>query len=195
MKVLLILVFIGILYFAYDARMDAARERERVNRARDAAALKEQELKKEEAEQIKRKDDAQKRMIDLQKEMIDLLEKKVSYVEHPSLPDEILGFTLEREYDLVNVFMPESESFSLLEVGSQLYGRKAKGNPYDDNAISLNLDSFPAAFLYRGKLQDITNTFIDRGGIVYAIVTYLNPSKKHGAVYLGLYSDPTLLND
>ena len=65
-------------------------------------------------------------------------------------------------YDKVRVFTPEDLIFdrSLIEVGKYITLHQDPSNPYDKNAVAVYRKDTKVGYLYRGKLQDMTNDYL-----------------------------------
>ena len=68
-------------------------------------------------------------------------------------------------YDKVGVFIPDGLTFdhTLLEVGKYITLHQEPSNAYDKKAIAVYRKDTKVGYLYRGKLQDMANDYLDCG--------------------------------
>ncbi len=88
--------------------------------------------------------------------------------------EEIPGYTLKYTYNDVQAccweYVPRD-----IQVGNRVVLFQEPTNPYDPKAVRLMFvpQRRPFGYLYTGRLQDMTNDYINRGDKVVARVSYL----------------------
>lgn len=50
-------------------------------------------------------------------------------------------------------------------------------NPYDNRAVAVCQSNGPIGYLYRGKIQDIVNDWLDDGRRVFGYISYIDPAR------------------
>lgn len=104
-----------------------------------------------------------------------------------TLPNRFWGCDLAYQYEDVRLFVPSSELFSKMSVGTELFGIQEPDNPHDSKAVRLILSGETLAYFYRGKLQDMANDYLQFGGRVYGIVSSLSPEDQTIMANIGYY--------
>lgn len=108
-------------------------------------------------------------------------------VEMLTLPKKFFGFELAYDYADVNLFVPDSDAFSKMDIGTKLNAYQDPDNPYDKKAVRFEWNNDTLAYFYRGKLQDMANDYLKFGGNVHGVVTALMPQDKKIQAHLGFY--------
>ena len=80
------------------------------------------------------------------------------------LPELLHGFLESYRYTDVGIFVPEDSTFDLkgFEPGAILTLVQDPENPHDNRAVGLKLHNQLVGYLYRGKLQDMANDWIEK---------------------------------
>lgn len=91
-----------------------------------------------------------------------------------SVIEDIEGYKLVRHYHDVEISSWERIPNDVL-VGNKVICIQEKTNPADPNAILLMFvpQRKKFGYLYRGKMQDMVNDYINRGGKVIARLSYI----------------------
>jgi hypothetical protein len=93
--------------------------------------------------------------------------------EMNSAMENIEGYSIRYHYEDVNVCVWDGIIPKGTEVGNRIVFIQEKDNDYDPNAILLLLvpQKRKLGYLYRGKLQDMVNDYLNRGDKVTARVS------------------------
>lgn len=79
-------------------------------------------------------------------------------------------------YNDVGVFVPDINKLNNPE--AELLGvvvfAKEPNNPYDQRAILVAQSIGPVGYLYRGRIQNMVNDWLDKGKQVFGYISYLN---------------------
>lgn len=143
--------------------------------------------REQKAKELREKQERLKREIAEQERIIAEAEEQLRRQEMLTLPKRFFGFDLAYDYEDVNLFVPDSASFSKMDIGTKLNAYQDPDNPYDNKAVRLEWNSDTLAYFYRGKLQDMANDYLKFGGAVHGVVTALFPQEKKIQTHLGFY--------
>lgn len=147
-----------------EERREAERERERMEREEQQRKEQEEKKRREAEEEAERK-------------LKDLL----------VMPPKFHGSILAYDYEDVNLFVPNADTFSDLSIGFKLYAYQEKDNVHDPNAVCFHNSRITYAYFFKGKLQDMANDYLSCGGDVMAIVTDMNPDEKKISAHIGYF--------
>lgn len=105
------------------------------------------------------------------------------------LPDEYDGKSIAYKFGNVDVCVIHGKEpdYKLLSVGNTVEFQREPSNPYDENAVALYVNSIKIGYLYRGKIQDITNEYLCSGDVksILGIITMLEETQIQ--IDIGLY--------
>lgn len=105
------------------------------------------------------------------------------------VPTSLGGIPLAYHYDSVKLYtVPGQEpDFASLEPGMSVKFVIEPQNNYDPNAIYAESGGIKLGYLYRGKLQDMTNDFIRQGNPITSHITLINDDEGKIEVFMGFY--------
>lgn len=102
-------------------------------------------------------------------------------------PNTNTGCQLVYRYDSVNIYVPDDgkQAAAGVKYKTLLRLEQEPLNQYDPKAVKVTLDAGGAkiGYLYKGKLQDMANDFMDRDGAVFASMN----RPEAGKYTIGLY--------
>lgn len=105
------------------------------------------------------------------------------------LPELLHGFLESYRYTDVGIFVPEDSTFDLkgFEPGAILTLVQDPENPHDNHAVGLKLHNQLVGYLYRGKLQDMANDWIEKNLPLRAQLTACTRDRNRAEVTLVFY--------
>lgn len=115
--------------------------------------------------------------------------KKMGGKTFPTPIPQELGWEVKYNYKDVKMALPKMEYFkeklNSSQITLQMY--QDKKNEYDENAVMLadGLDS--VGYLYKGKIQDMANDWIDRDDKIYVGVSKIDIEKEEVFLTLAFY--------
>ena len=91
--------------------------------------------------------------------------------------DDYAGDDAAYSYQNVGVFVPDTSIFSRPDVteGALVTFRQEPENKYDSQAVAVVIGRKRIGYLYRGRLQDMANDWIDRGDSVSGRISSISP--------------------
>lgn len=117
--------------------------------------------------------------------------------EHVSTESEPMYFDeddgdIAYRYKNVGVFVLHTDVFGhpALVEGASVTFRQEPENTYDHNAVAVVIGRKRIGYLYRGKLQDMANDWLERGDTVCGRVVRVDPNiydAKNNAVKINMY--------
>lgn len=112
--------------------------------------------------------------------------------ERPSLPISWNGLERSYSYSAVNVYMPAPQALEMpgLEIGAAVTLWQDKENQYDKKAVAIVFGGYMIGYLYRGKLQDMANDWMNTGRPILALVDNKAPDGLQ--ISLAFYDKPHL---
>lgn len=81
-------------------------------------------------------------------------------------PDFVDALKKKYEYSNVNFFTPADCIFTGTKINTYVSFMKEPSNEYDSNAVAIYIDDKKIGYVYRGKIQDMLNDWIDRDDIM-----------------------------
>lgn len=145
--------------------------------------IKEEEREKE----LKEIRERQRRELEEKKRIEEEEKEKKRIEELLTLPKKLYGYMLAYDYEDVNLSVPDSKSFSEMEIGTKMFASQDNENLHDCRAVMFKLNGVPVSYFYQGKLKDMANDYLEYGGQVYCIVTSLNPDENRIQAHVGYY--------
>ena len=105
------------------------------------------------------------------------------------LPELLHGFLESYRYTDVGIFVPEDSTFDAegFEPGAILTLVQDPENPHDNRAVGLKLHNQLVGYLYRGKLQDMANDWIEKNLPLRAQLTACTRDRNRAEVTLVFY--------
>lgn len=112
--------------------------------------------------------------------------------QSPALWEEYAGDDAAYSYKEVGVFVPDKSIFDRPDifVGAAVTFRQEPENKHDSQAVAVVVGRKRIGYLYRGRLQDMANDWLDRGdsisGRISSVSPYCYDAKKDG-IKIDLY--------
>ena len=105
------------------------------------------------------------------------------------LPESIRGHEIAYRYEDVGIFVPKDATFDVdgFVPGAVLTLFHDVENENDPNAVGLRLNKRLVGYLYRGKLQDMANNWIEKKLPLRAVLTKLFRDDRRAEVLLAFY--------
>lgn len=104
------------------------------------------------------------------------------------IPEE-LGWEVKYKYENVKIALPKMGWFKnklkCPQITLQIY--QDKNNEYDENAVMLADGLDPVGYLYKGKIQDMANDWLDRDDKIYVGVSKIDLEKEEVFLTLAFY--------
>ena len=110
--------------------------------------------------------------------------------------DEMNGMVLAYQYHDVGVALFQNSELpaSSLHVGDMVFIRQDKDNPYDQNAVSIIFDSKKLGYLYKGRLQDMANDWINKDLEMWSYISLVDIPNKKINIAIGFYKEGKYLS-
>lgn len=91
--------------------------------------------------------------------------------------DDYAGDDAAYSYQNVGVFVPDTSIFSRPDVteGALVTLRQEPENKYDGQAVAVVIGRKRIGYLYRGRLQDMANDWLDRGDSISGRISSVSP--------------------
>lgn len=111
--------------------------------------------------------------------------------ENVKVPDDIKGYPLAYHYKDVKiaVLRGQEPDYSLINPGDIVTLIQEPHNPHDNKAVALMANGIKVGYLFRGKLQDMANDFINGGYPVFSAITGIDDSARLVEIFLGFYRE------
>lgn len=116
--------------------------------------------------------------------------QNVEFEKKPEkLPESIRGYVASYRYTEVGIFVPKDKTFDVegFEPDAILTLVQDPENPHDNRAVGLKLRKRLVGYLYRGKLQDMANDWIEKKKPLRAQLTACMRDKQRAEVTLVFY--------
>lgn len=116
--------------------------------------------------------------------------QNVEFEKKPEkLPESIRGYVASYRYTEVGIFIPKDKTFDVegFEPGAILTLVQDPENPHDNHAVGLKLHNQLVGYLYRGKLQDMANDWIEKNLPLRAQLTACTRDRNRAEVTLVFY--------
>lgn len=126
--------------------------------------------------------------IDKESTDTNIQEKQIEF--HP-FDDEFLGCIKQYEYYHVSYFVPDNMESTKLLINDVITLKQEPDNEYDHNAIALYKNDDKIGYLYKSKLQDMSNDYLKRDDKYIVIAK----ADSENSISLFFYKHITLLNN
>jgi len=106
-----------------------------------------------------------------------------------SVPSEINGYPMAYHYENVKiaVLRGQEPDYTLIEAGVTVELIQEPTNKHDKNAVMIMANGVKFGYVYKGKLQDMVNDFINSDYPIFSCVTTINPTDNIIKIFLGFY--------
>lgn len=103
------------------------------------------------------------------------------------LDDKHLAYQYDDEN--IAIIRGQEPNFELVICESDVSFEKEPNNPYDKKAIAVYSDNQKLGYLYKGKIQDMVNDFLDRSAPISSFIKHIDVKNKKIALAVAFYKE------